>query len=61
MPIRDLHQLINTGTHQPWQIALTIVTGIAATIVFLILGYLGYRYLMIQKAQKATTMQGEQP
>ena len=57
MPIRDLHQLINEGTHQNWHLVLTIVTGIAATLVIAIFGYLGYRYYRLTHNNTNTTTQ----
>ena len=55
MPIQDLHQLINVGTHQNWHLVLTIFTGIAATTVLVIFFYLGYRYFRLKHNAHTTT------
>ncbi len=59
---RDLSKLLNvngtTGKTSMW--VTTVVLMLSATIFMGLLGWLGYRYYMIQKAQGAINVVGEQ-
>ena len=57
---RNLKKLLNSTAGATGMWVATVFLVLEAAIFLCLLGYLGYQYLMIQKAQKANAIQGEQ-
>ena len=55
-PIRDLHHLIMSDTHQKLNLGLTIVISLISCILMFLLAYLAFRYFRLNNPSQKTPM-----